>query len=109
MLDSSRRSAARHGALRYKAVIVSLAVSLLALVALVAEPALAQSAELRRADVVKQLDAQYAEAPTAVGVTNRGRVIEVFTTGDGSTWTLVLTRPDGTSRVIAAGQTWVKR
>ncbi len=71
--------------------------------------AIAQSASLPRADVVEQLDARYSETQAAVGVTDTGGVIEVFTTGDGSTWTLVLTKPDGTSRVIAAGETWIKR
>ncbi|MDA0342345.1 MAG: hypothetical protein O3B74_12195 [Proteobacteria bacterium] len=69
----------------------------------------AQSFDLPRTDLVEQLGAQYAESQTAVGVTGKGEVLEVFATGDGSTWTLVLTAPDGTSRIVAAGQTWIKR
>jgi hypothetical protein len=71
--------------------------------------AMAQSADMPRADLVEQLDAQYAEAQAAVGVTDEGGVVEVFTTDDGSTWTLVLTKPDGTSRIVAVGETWIKR
>lgn len=69
----------------------------------------AQSLDLPRTELVEQLGAQYAEAQAAVGVTDAGGVMEVFTTSDGSTWTLVLTNPDGTSRIIAAGETWIKR
>ncbi len=69
----------------------------------------AQSNDLPRADLVEQLNTQYAEAQAAVGVTDEGGVSEVFTTKDGETWTLVLTKPNGTSRVVAAGETWIKR
>jgi hypothetical protein len=69
----------------------------------------ARATDLPRAELVEQLGAQYAEAQAAVGVTDAGGVLEVFTTSDGSTWTLVLTNPDGTSRIIAAGETWIKR
>ncbi len=89
--------------------IAAFAASLLVAIILTALPAHAQSVALPRADVVDQLGARYAEVQTAVGVTEDGGVIEVFATHDGSTWTLVLTQPDGTSRVIAAGETWIKR
>ena len=91
------------------AVVVAVGATLVSGIALASRPAIAQSASLPRADVVEQLGAQYAETQAAVGVTDEGGVIEVFTTDDGSTWTLVLTTPDGTSRVIAAGETWIKR
>ncbi len=87
----------------------TLAAMLLSGIGLASGPARAQTPDLPRADVVEQLGAQYAETQAAVGVTDEGGVIEVFTTDDGSTWTLVLTQPDGTSRVVAAGETWIKR
>ncbi len=43
----------------------------------------------------------------AIGLTGNGSVIELFTTGDGSTWTIVITSPDGLSRVVAAGESWM--
>ena len=91
------------------AAIAVIGTTLLSAITLDAVPARAQSATLPRADVVEQLDARYAEAQAAVGVTQQGGVIEVFTTSDGSTWTLVLTKPDGTSRVVATGKTWIRR
>lgn len=87
----------------------TVAAMLLSGIALASRPAIAQSADLPRADLVEQLGAQYAETQAAVGVTDEGGVVEVFTTEDGSTWTLVLTTPDGISRFIAAGETWIKR
>ncbi len=106
MNSRPRRNAKTADAVVRLAAITALLLSGAALAGL---PAHAQSAALPRADVVEQLDAQYAEAQTAVGVTQSGGVVEVFASKDGSTWTLVLTKPDGTSRVIAAGETWVRR
>lgn len=31
---------------------------------------------------------------------------ELLTTRDGKTWTMLMTRPDGTACVIAAGEAW---
>ncbi len=75
--------------------------------ALVSLPAEAQSTAAPRAEIVKQLGDAYAEAPVAIGLTGNGSVIELFTTGDGSTWTIVITSPDGLSRVVAAGENWM--
>ena len=33
-------------------------------------------------------------------------MIEVFATRDGTTWTMVLTTPNGLSRLIASGESW---
>jgi len=89
--------------------LIAAGVMILAGMTVATVPVQAQSRDLPRAKVVEQLDAQYAETQVAVGVTREGGVIEVFATHDGSTWTLVLTKPDGTSRVVTAGQTWIKR
>ncbi len=81
--------------------------ALLSGLALVSLPAEAQSIASPRAEIVKQLGDAYAEAPVAIGLTGNGSVIELFTTGDGSTWTIVITSPDGLSRVVAAGESWM--
>jgi hypothetical protein len=59
-----------------------------------------------RADVLKQLAKQYHEAPVAVGLINVGALVEVLTSQDGSTWTILVDRPDGTSCLFAAGEGW---
>ena len=86
---------------------IVVAMALLSGLALVSLPAEAQSTAAPRAEIVKQLGDAYAEAPVAIGLTGNGSVIELFTTGDGSTWTIVITSPDGLSRVVAAGESWM--
>ncbi len=86
---------------------IVVAMALLSGLALVSPPAEAQSSAAPRAEIVKQLGDAYAEAPVAIGLTGNGSVIELFTTGDGSTWTIVITSPDGLSRVVAAGESWM--
>lgn len=86
--------------------VVVLAIFLVAGVALASRPAAAQSDIAPRADIVKLLGDRYKESPVSLGLANNGGVIEVFTAGDGSTWTIVLTMPNGMSRVIATGESW---
>ncbi len=86
---------------------IVVAMALLSGLALVSLPAEAQSTAAPRAEIVKQLGDAYAEEPVAIGLTGNGSVIELFTTGDGSTWTIVITSPDGLSRVVAAGESWM--
>jgi hypothetical protein len=52
------------------------------------------------------LSAKYKEAPVAVGVTNTGGLVEVLSTGDGNTWTIIVTTPQGMSCLVAAGEGW---
>ena len=66
----------------------------------------AQSMCTTRAQVTKQLDSRYSEAPVAIGLSRNGGVVEVLSTSDGSTWTMIITMPDGTSCMMAAGEAW---
>src|SRR5262249_10149476 len=50
-----------------------------------------------RTALLGQLAKQYKEAPAAVGLANGGALVEVLTSKDGTTWTIVVSRPDGTS------------
>ena len=59
-----------------------------------------------RPTIVAGLQQEYAENPAALGVTSPGTVIELYTTTDGGTWTLIVTLGDGTSCVVAAGGEW---
>ncbi len=59
-----------------------------------------------RAEVVHKLDAEHQEAPVAIGLLDRGDgVLEVFASDDGG-FTVVVTRPDGLSCLLAAGGNW---
>ncbi len=78
----------------------------LALLLGVRAQASAQSVCTTHSEVTKQLESRHAESRVGIGLASTGQVLEVFTTGDGSSWTIVMTRPDGMSCVIAAGEAW---
>ena len=69
-------------------------------------PAMAETACNERATLIEQLDSRYAEAPVAMGLASNGSLIEILTSGSGTTWTILMTMPDGTACLIAAGQEW---
>jgi len=59
-----------------------------------------------RAEILAELTKRYSEAPVAVGVANSGVLVEVLSSGNGSTWTIIVSQPDGTSCLVAAGKEW---
>lgn len=59
-----------------------------------------------RTAVIKQLSAQYSEKPVAMGLANNGGVIELLHTKDRTTWTLIITMPNGMTCPVAAGESW---
>ncbi len=77
-----------------------------AALALLATEAAAQSTCKQREDVIGHLAKKYGEAPVALGVTNKGGLVEVLATGNGNTWTIIVSQPNGTSCMIAAGEGW---
>ncbi len=89
---------------------LSIAVAMVLLVgtAFMAHPAAAQHAGMTRAEMVKALGDRYAEESVGLGIAQNGGVIELFTSKDGATWTIVLTMPNGLSRVIATGESWMQ-
>ncbi len=60
----------------------------------------------QRHRVLGHLANKYKEAPVAIGVTNAGGLIEVLSTGDGQTWTIVVSNPDGLTCLLATGEGW---
>ena len=76
---------------------------------LVSSAAMAQVPCGQRDSIVKWLAVKYKEAPIATGVSSKGSLIEVLSTLDGDTWTLIVTSPDGNSCMIASGQGWRAR
>jgi len=56
---------------------------------------------------VQKLAEGYSEAPIGHGLTNANdRLIELFASKDGKTWTLIITYPNGQSCSIIAGHNW---
>lgn len=62
-----------------------------------------------RQEIMKQLSKSFLEAPTAIGVTSTGELLQVLANPDRSTWTIVVSRPDGLSCIVAAGADWQER
>jgi hypothetical protein len=58
------------------------------------------------ADLAEMLSQKYTERPNALGVQANGHLVEVFAANDGTSWTIVVTRPDGWSCIVAVGENW---
>lgn len=59
-----------------------------------------------RTKILEHLDAKYAEKPVALGMAANGSLVEILSTDDGATWTIVITHPNGTTCLMAAGEHW---
>ena len=69
-------------------------------------PAASASAQSQcgdRGELVTILSERFGESPVAGGLSRAGTLIEVFSSGSGDTWSLVVTTPDGVSCLIDAG------
>lgn len=60
----------------------------------------------KRPDLIKYLSANFKESPVAIGVTDAGMLLEVFSTLSGETWTVAVTTPHGLTCLMATGQDW---
>ena len=60
----------------------------------------------QRDKIVEWLSVKYEEEPVASGISSKGSLIEVLSSEDGTTWTILLTTPNGTSCVVDTGQAW---
>lgn len=58
-----------------------------------------------REHVVDWLKREYDEVPVARG-TVKGNLVELFTSPDGNTWTIIATRPNGAACPVASGDGW---
>lgn len=59
-----------------------------------------------RALLLEGLLKKYGEAPVSMGLANNGGMIEILTTEDGDTWTIIITMPSGLSCFLASGEGW---
>ncbi|GAA4526800.1 hypothetical protein GCM10023174_13460 [Chelativorans composti] len=58
-----------------------------------------------RAELAEQLEMQFAETQRAIGLLATDRLMEIFTSAEGS-WTILSTDVNGVSCLIAAGEAW---
>ncbi len=68
-------------------------------------PAFAQQVCGERAKFMIKLEETFAEHPIAMGLTDKGAVLEVLASKNGS-WTFLLTLPGGLTCVVASGRGW---
>ena len=56
--------------------------------------------------LVAKLEQSYAEVPVSAGLGQDGNLVSVFASAATGSWTMVMTRPEGTSCVVAVGEAW---
>jgi len=66
----------------------------------------AQSACAPRDDVVTRLHDRFGEGLAAGGLQTAQQVIEVWAAPETGTWTLLMTRANGTTCILASGTNW---
>jgi hypothetical protein len=61
----------------------------------------------KHSQMVGLLSKKYSEAPVAMGTVNEDRFMQLFVSRKGS-WTILVTKTNGESCIVAAGQNWEK-
>ena len=79
-----------------------------ALVVALTAPIAAQAAPQcdRRDAVLQLLEKKYKESVVAIGVTSTGALLEILATNTGSTWSAIVTTPQGMSCMVSSGEGW---
>ena len=77
-----------------------------ALVAAFSWPTSAQMVCTERAALVAHLCRAYAETTIGRGIAGNGGVVELLSSPDGESWTLIITMPNGLSCLLASGENW---
>lgn len=58
----------------------------------------------KRADIVRQLGEKYGETRRSIGLSGGRSVVEVYASEATGSWTILVTGPEGTACLIAAGE-----
>lgn len=61
-----------------------------------------------RDELVRQLTTHMRQEHRAIGLTQSGTLAELFVAPEGSSWTLIVSLPQGFSCIIAAGHDWIE-
>ena len=59
-----------------------------------------------REEMTERLKRTFGEAQTGLGLVSAARVLEVWSSEETGTWTILMTDPDGQSCLVAAGEAW---
>lgn len=68
----------------------------------------AQSNCATRDTVVQKLESGYGEVFAGGGIQNASSIFEVWFSEEKGTWTILMTRADGTSCIMASGTNWLE-
>ena len=58
--------------------------------------------------VVERLAQKYGESRQAIGLGTQGAMVEIFASEDSGSWTITVTMPDGSTCLMATGQSYEK-
>jgi hypothetical protein len=79
---------------------------LLALAVFVGGAAAAQEMCADHKQALEYFMKSHNERPTVNAVMDSGAVLQILTSPNGATWTMLIVRPDGKSCLIASGSDW---
>jgi hypothetical protein len=60
----------------------------------------------KRDQVVRKLAEKFGETLRSIGLHQSDGVVEVYSSEETGTWTILMTRPDGMTCLLASGQLW---
>jgi hypothetical protein len=58
------------------------------------------------AQVSQQLEQRYDEVPTGLGLVENRLIMQLYSSTESGTWTIVMTNLQGVSCVVASGHSW---
>lgn len=61
------------------------------------------------AQIAETLGKRYGEAPVSLGLQSNGNVLQVFTSSESGSWTILSVAPSGVGCIVAAGKSWMSR
>lgn len=73
-----------------------------------AVPAMAQGVCMDQHELHDRLAEKWHEAPVSAGLAGDGKLVQVYSSPEGETWTILLTTPEGRSCIIGSGRFWLK-
>ena len=81
-------------------------IALVLALTLAASTAMAETVCGERDKFIDHLSDNFQEAPAAIGLASNGSVLEVLTSDESGTWTIIVTKPNGHACVVASGEAW---
>ena len=80
------------------------------LVFAIAAPSIAQAQTVcaQRESIITQLKKQFGESERGVGLSGAEALVEIWSSEKTGTWTIVMTRPNGITCVMASGESWIE-